>query len=176
MRIAFVFAIAMAGCGGEGKCERPPCAIPAIACSSDRDCFQSEFCDFQNNSCGRSADDMGACTPRPSVCDAELQPTCGCDGKFHDNPCLASSEGTDRSAAGGCSVPPGLFTCGDTACDRETQMCVDFFSGDSHFFQCQSLPPECRNDKTCDCVPQFGCDACKESPGLTLSCMISPEG
>jgi hypothetical protein len=172
--LALALALA-AGCGGEGKCERPPCQIPAIPCSSDRDCFQSEICDFENNTCGRDANDMGHCMSRPSICDQQLQLTCGCDGKFHDNPCVAASEGTDRDEAGGCAPPAGFFTCGDTACDKQTQMCTDFDSGGSHFFMCEDIPLQCRNSPTCACLSPFGCTDCRETPGLTRTCMLVPD-
>ena len=174
MRLAMLVVAWLAGCGGEGKCERPPCQIPPIACTSDADCFQSEFCDFQNNTCGRNVDDMGTCMSRPSVCDDVLQLTCGCDGKFHNNSCAAAAEGTDRDAKGGCSPPAGFFACGDTACDRQTQMCTDFVSGGSHFFMCEQIPAECASNRTCGCVQRIGCEDCKESPGLTQTCMLSP--
>jgi hypothetical protein len=176
MRIAIIVLVAMAGCGGEGKCERPPCRVPAIPCMSNADCFQTELCDFQNDSCGRDPDDMGSCVQRPSgICDRSLQLTCGCDGKFHDNTCVAAVEGADRSQAGGCAPPAGFFACGDTACDSLTQMCTDFDSGGSHFFVCEPLPSQCTSNPTCACVARIGCDDCRETPGVTQTCMLSPD-
>ena len=118
---------------------------------------------------------MGACKPRPSVCDGQLQPVCGCDGKFHNNDCEAAVAGTDVNNAGGCPIPTGFFACGPSACDRATQVCIDFKSGGSDFFRCQELPFECRSNPTCACAQQFGCDMCKETPGLTMTCEAQPQ-
>jgi hypothetical protein len=175
MTRAIVLLAVVAGCGGEGKCAQPPCDVPPLPCTSDADCFQTEFCDFEMNSCGRDPLDVGICGQRPTACMSSTGLSCGCDGKYHDNPCGAAGDGTDL-AESGCTAPPGFFACGDTACEIETQMCSEFSSGASRFFMCEDFPLQCRNDHSCACLEPFGCPECTESPGtVTRKCMLFPE-
>jgi hypothetical protein len=174
-----LFCQLLAACGGEGKCAAPPCMIPDRQCSSNDDCFRSEFCNFAQNTCGSMVTDVGACKARPNTIDCanEVDAVCACDGKFYNSTCNAAAEGADVNAAGGCPPPAGKFACGPLACDILKQVCFDFvtdISEDaSHRFQCQDFPEFCTNDRTCTCVGNFGCGAeqCKKDTGFTLTCV-----
>ena len=175
MRLVLV-ALVLSACGGGGKCENPPCQIPQASCDSDEDCFESELCDFERNSCGAISSDQGTCVRRPTSCTGDVELVCGCDGQMHSNPCVAASKGADINNAGGCPLPANAFACGARACDRTSQVCFDSLTGaDSHFFQCDTFPDMCRLNRTCECLAQFGCGNCSETGGgFTLQCMLSP--
>lgn len=59
-------------------------------------CGEDEYCDFPDNQCG-AADVPGTCVVRPQACTREFNPTCGCDGETHSNPCVTHADGTDIS-------------------------------------------------------------------------------
>jgi Kazal-type serine protease inhibitor domain len=64
-------------------------------------CEDTQFCDYANDSCG-ATDETGKCMPRPSSCDAEGPPVCGCDGQRYESECLANRAGTDVSQVSDC--------------------------------------------------------------------------
>lgn len=70
-------------------------------------CAPSEFCDYADpHFCG-GADETGVCRPRPSACEANFDPACGCDGVVYDNACGAHAAGVDtRSDSTSCGAPP----------------------------------------------------------------------
>lgn len=175
--VAVLALVAVAACGGGGKCERPPCEIPPHACDADDDCFQTEFCNFERNTCGTASMDRGICAARPARDDCPFEGValvCGCDGQFHENRCAAARAGTDVDNGGGCPLPPGAFACGGEACLRDQQFCVELVRGaDDSQFGCESLPEECLRNPTCACVPSFGCSECTEQNGeLRMKCPI----
>jgi hypothetical protein len=85
----------LAACGGGGMCEFPPCEPAPPRCDSDADCFESELCDFEGDSCG-AASEVGVCTRRPAICSGEIDFTCGCDGQTYANACVAGKAGGKR--------------------------------------------------------------------------------
>jgi hypothetical protein len=142
------------------------------ACTSDDDCFETQFCNFVEDSCGDLVDDTGTCDPRPRVCDLQLDRVCGCDGMVYDNQCEAAARGTDLDEKHGCAVPSTEFACGSRTCNRVDQICVEFVSNSQGSqFACQQFPPECRTNRNCTCLPQFGCSVCTEvDDTFTLMC------
>ena len=162
----------LAACGGgEGKCEFPPCELPPHRCTQDADCFQTEFCDFQNDSCGANPNDRGFCNERPQrdVCEFEaVELVCGCDGVYHDSECGMRYAGTDRDAGGNCSMPADAFACGDKLCKRDTQICFQFIQeddGEPVEFACEGFPSQCRLDRSCRCLRSanaFVCPDCSD--------------
>ncbi len=179
MRVAVFFVVALAACGGEGKCELPPCDIPDHACRGDEDCFQTEFCNFQQNSCGTSELDHGVCDRRPArfeSCEFDNGSAlvCGCDGVFHENECAANQAGTDVAVDGNCALPPDAFSCGSQACLKGRHACFELerSNGPSSSFNCEQIPPSCQATPNCACVRGLiGCDECTEVNGeLRLKC------
>ena len=177
--VVVVVAAAIAGCGGGGKCGQPPCNAPTPSCDSDEDCFQSEFCDFQLDSCGRSVQDVGTCERRPTVCTGQVEFVCGCDGQTHTSPCIAATNGADVNNAGGCSAPPNGFACGSRFCDRTEQLCAEtIFPGEeeSSSFQCGPFPQECRSNRSCACIDPEGFLNCRETNGgFTIEQRVFPD-
>lgn len=166
----------LAACGGEGKCEFSPCEFPPQRCSADADCFQTQFCDFTDNSCGDSATDEGFCSARPArgTCDFERRLVCGCDGVYHASSCNAELDGTDVDLDGGCPLPADAFECGGNACLRDEQVCIelprDAINSD---FACESFPQECGSKPSCTCFLSFGCDECiEENGGFRVRCFL----
>src|SRR4051812_12375954 len=64
-------------------------------CVDTTDCTGSAYCERAH--CG---DEGGLCTAKPTECDDEGPPVCGCDGITYWNDCL-------RGAAGVSSLGPG---------------------------------------------------------------------
>ena len=185
-----MFLLGLAACSGEGRCDIGTCSAPTThACRGDEDCFQTEFCDFERNSCGTSELDEGACRRRPpSFESCEFDGVggglaCGCDGVYHANQCAANQAGTDIDIGGNCALPPGAFSCGSEACMKDRHVCFELENGNgsSSTFECQQIPDPCKRTPTCACVRQFvGCGECTETNGeLRLACdfgMPVPEG
>jgi hypothetical protein len=70
-------------------------------------CDEAYFCDWEDDSCG-TGEQLGTCTPRPTECQPERMPRCGCDGIAYDNACEAHKAGTDVAALSICAfVGPG---------------------------------------------------------------------
>jgi hypothetical protein len=138
-------------------------------------CSADEFCDFGRNSCG-ATDESGICRARPTGCPDFFQPTCGCDGEVHSNPCEANAAGVDTSDIGSCPAPPNQFACGSTFCDLDTQFCQRAGSdigGEPDSFQCIELPISCEPIANCGCLANEPCGReCSgdSSNGLTVVC------
>lgn len=65
-------------------------------------CPEGYFCDFPIAArCGQ-ADAPGACQPLRTVCNENLRPVCGCDGRSYDNACHAAVVGVSVAAQGRC--------------------------------------------------------------------------
>jgi hypothetical protein len=138
-------------------------------------CPPDEFCDFAANTCGNSGE-SGTCRTRPNGCSDFFEPTCGCDGVVHSNPCDANAAGTDTNDVGGCEVPPGQFSCGHTFCDPNTQYCqrsTSDIGGEPSGFQCNQLPVGCTLASDCDCLAGEPCGSLCDgtaSGGFEVTC------
>jgi len=68
-------------------------------------CPAGMYCDYAAGNCGQG-DLLGTCRRIPDVCTKECTKTCGCDGNFYCNPCLAHSAGVDDSLERSCHGDP----------------------------------------------------------------------
>jgi len=73
---------------------RGPCE--AFTCETSEVCQESEYCELVGCS------GLGYCNARPTTCDAEDSPVCGCNGNSYRNACLAHSAGIDFGSTGQC--------------------------------------------------------------------------
>jgi hypothetical protein len=183
IRIASVFVVVLlVGCeggrggmlfgdaGGSGSGSGRPCGG-----FSGGLCTSNEFCDFGRNTCGVT-DEQGTCRQRPTACDDQFAPVCGCDGVVHSNQCDANASGADVDASGSCPVGAGELECGFRFCDKATQYCergVSDIGGEPDSFVCEQLPSSCGATPSCGCLTQEPCGSfCSgsQSIGLTLTC------
>jgi hypothetical protein len=140
-----------ADCNAQKQCG----GIAGFTCAGD------EYCDFANDQCGGD-DGLGKCVKKPLGCDFDYQPTCGCDGAIHSNPCDAQSSGTDVSTLGGCKPPPGMFGCGAHFCTLGMEYCekdLPSTSGIPNIFVCRPLPAACGAMSSCGCLAGEPCAA-----------------
>jgi len=61
-----------------------------------RDCAGDEYCYFSSGDCGGGVERQpGLCVPRPTGCDGNYEPFCGCDMRTYSNTCEAHKKGVD---------------------------------------------------------------------------------
>jgi hypothetical protein len=96
--MAAISVAALSGCAGA---QDPDSGANPRRCGArlGDTCRAGEYCDFPDDLCG-AADAPGVCKERPQACTREFNPTCGCDGKIHSNPCMTRADGTDVSRLG----------------------------------------------------------------------------
>jgi hypothetical protein len=76
---------------------QPP---PGPPCTASDECLAGQLC--EKAACG---DGLGRCVVRPTVCDGETRPSCGCDGVTYLNDCLRRAAGVESIAERGpCQV------------------------------------------------------------------------
>ncbi len=69
------------------------------------DCAEGSFCLLPADAaCEEGA--RGECVPRPTRCDEDDSPVCGCDGETYESACAAHAEGISIVAAGSCAPMP----------------------------------------------------------------------
>ncbi|MEM1414633.1 MAG: hypothetical protein AAGH15_07025 [Myxococcota bacterium] len=124
--------VTLSGCACEGaSCsllyESPEaCDVATASCDSRAcggatglTCAASDYCDFEDETCGASGA-AGVCRTRPETCPFVLDRICACDERTYDNECFAQREGTDVFARRPCE--------GCAAMDAEgAGDCIQFF-------------------------------------------------
>jgi hypothetical protein len=118
-------------------------------CQSNADCSGDERCDFADESCGTSGV-AGMCTPRPTDCENEERPVCGCDDELYNSSCHAAEAGTDIAFLGNCETPNGAFVCGYSYCILDEEYC-SIQGGGMPSATCIVLPPVCQ-PPSCNCL------------------------
>lgn len=95
-----------AGCAGADVNYQGVCT--GDSCVDDADCFAAnQFCNRDNN-CGGE----GVCEIRADNCPDKQSPTCGCDGKVYESPCMAHVFGVSIAPPETCQIegePPSEF-------------------------------------------------------------------
>src|SRR5688572_11515223 len=85
------------------------------------ECDADEFCKFPSDAMCGIADATGTCAPIPSVCDAVVDPVCGCDGQTYGNACEANRASVSVASDGECEGS-GETVCGGllgAACEAD---------------------------------------------------------
>jgi hypothetical protein len=118
-------------------------------CQSNADCSGAERCDFGDESCGTSGV-AGTCLPRPTECDNDERPVCGCDDELYNSSCHAAEAGTDIAFLGSCETPNGAFVCGYSYCILDEEYC-SIQGGGMPTATCIALPPVCQ-PPGCNCL------------------------
>ena len=129
-------------------------------CVGNQDCAPNELC--SRHDCG---DVTGGCAPRPPFCDADRQPTCGCDGITYWNDCLRRGASVTASTPGTCDT--NAVTCdATTPCPTGTfcaRLAMTGACDPSSAGACWGLPDTCPADAsaTYERCPNPKCsDAC----------------
>src|SRR5260221_14068822 len=52
-------------------------------CGDNSACRADEYCGYDPGLCGRGMR-PGTCRPKPTACEHDVSPMCGCDGKVYD--------------------------------------------------------------------------------------------
>jgi hypothetical protein len=149
---------AVSGPGGHGGGSVAECGgLVGKTCPPD------EYCDYgPHKSCGGD-DKSGVCKKRPQACPKNYSPTCGCDGKIHDNECYANAAGVDVNDLGSCPAPQGMFACGHSFCAVGQNYCEVQISDVANLpnsYSCKPLPAACGSAPSCACL---GGEPCGQS-------------
>jgi hypothetical protein len=79
--------------------EPPPCGGHL-----GQGCAEGAYCHYELPQMCGAFDQTGVCLPRPTRCDRNFAPVCGCDGNTYANACNAHAAGQSVFADGTC--PP----------------------------------------------------------------------
>ena len=97
-------AVAVAATASSGAPRTPRGADEGQACAgiTGKACNPGLYCFTEPGVCRTTPGAQGVCRPTPDICSNDVEPVCGCDGKTHDNVCLAEIERTSVAAPGAC--------------------------------------------------------------------------
>jgi hypothetical protein len=168
LRIAIASTLLLAAGAAACAAQDVPVA-QEIACSDSFECGAVAYCAKPSCSAPR-----GRCEPRPSFCDDQQAPTCGCDGVNYWNDCLRQKNGIPAFSPGECTsqYPP----CGGfrgTACQTAGALCAHLVltgannCDPSNSGACWVLPPRCPADaggeqwESCGLRPEPCLDTCE---------------
>lgn len=107
-----------AGAGGASTGSAGQGGASNEACVTNADCSSTKFC--ARLACGAPS---GTCQARPSLCGAEPNPMCGCDGVSYFNDCLRRAAGENAASMGECDVT-GLQCDATTPCPPSARCAV----------------------------------------------------
>lgn len=100
--VSFFSGAAFLACGDSSSS-----AAKGGACVQDQDCRSlgdGAYCQWSpERICGHLGG-MGSCTTRPSACDSESEPVCGCDGMTYENACQAARAGVSVAKREACAL------------------------------------------------------------------------
>lgn len=142
------------------------------ACTSDLDCADGDFCEFEAGTCGGT----GTCITRGIgfLCANICNPECGCDGVTYQNPCLRHKAAASLQQGGVCPDEPPPCETGGACCSDSTscevgQECIGGHPG-AATGKCEPIlaSPDCWIDEDCGaghvCVDAFVCGCGETCP------------
>jgi len=140
-------------------------------CESNDDCSADAFCKPGGYACDDDFDDT--CTSRPSDCSSSpTKPVCGCDGVVYESRCAAEAAGVGTTLYNSsCTPPAGTFSCGNTFCTIDQEICVEQLEVMLDCFAypqgCDPSAPSCAT-----CTPEDlpGNCSCSDAEGFTITC------
>lgn len=135
-------------------------------CSSNADCDPMQYC--AKAGCEEA---HGVCTSRPTLCELEQRPVCGCDEVNYFNDCLRRANGVASASEGECGKAGILCGLSPNVVCPNGGYCAKFDSGPYCLpgtpGHCWVLPDECGEDHmegehfvTCDDGPGGEDPAC----------------
>lgn len=81
------------------------CCVAGVACGAraGATCTAQQYCAYEEGEYCGAADAEATCQARPSACDADLKPVCGCDGNTYASACEANAAGSGILSSGECA-------------------------------------------------------------------------
>ncbi len=142
-----------------------------VGCSNNGECALADYC--RKESCSA---EMGTCVVRPTTCDNDFAPVCGCDGVNYWNDCLRERHRVAASSAGECGAEVA-FRCGGIAsidCPTPETSCAFLFESSAQCAMsdpmgvCWAIPAVCPavviggQERPCGGDPSAAClDLCR---------------
>jgi hypothetical protein len=136
--------------GGAGGAGGSPGGVGAV-CSANDGCRPALYC--KKVGCG-PVDLLGKCAARPTTCQFEDNPICGCDGFTYLNVCLAEMNGQNVAAQAGICQDGVAIKCvpGDKACDARPNSTCGVIIADHNECVSMNPPGKCWVIPS-DCIP-----------------------